>query len=72
MTTDPNTFLADMPARLTEAELARHWRVSSRTLQRWRETGSGPGWFKLNGRILYASSEVVQFEEAHRFPGDAP
>lgn len=69
MTTDPNTFAADLPTRLTEQELARHWRVSSRTLQRWREAGSGPAWFKLNGRVLYASSDILQFEEAHRFPG---
>lgn len=70
MTTDPITFPADLPARLTEPELARHWRVSSRTLQRWREAGSGPRWFKLNGRVLYASSDIMQFEEARRFPGD--
>lgn len=72
MTTDPNTSHVDLPARLTEPELARHWRVSSRTLQRWREAGSGPGWFKLNGRVLYASSDIREFEEARRFPGAKP
>ena len=69
MTTDRNTTDATLPTRLTETELARHWRVSSRTLQRWRETGRGPDWFKLNGRILYGSDEVLEFEAAHRFPG---
>lgn len=69
MTTDHSGFPADLPTRLTEAELARHWHISPRTLQRWRQTASGPCFFKINGRILYARNDVLEFELAHRFRG---
>ena len=49
---------------LTQAELAARWRVSPRTLDRWREQGKGPAWMKLNGRILYRTEDVLAFERA--------
>ena len=49
---------------LTQAELAERWRVSTRTLDRWREAGKGPAWMKLNGRVLYRTEDVLAFERA--------
>lgn len=49
---------------LTQADLAERWRVSTRTLDRWREQGRGPAWMKLNGRILYRTEDVLAFEQA--------
>jgi hypothetical protein len=49
---------------LTQAELAERWRVSERTLDRWREHGKGPAWMKLNGRILYRIEDVLAFERS--------
>ena len=39
---------------LTETELAIRWRLSPKTLQRWRSTGSrGPGFTKFSKKVLY-------------------
>jgi len=58
----------DLPSRLTERELARHWRVTPRTLQRWREKGFGPAWLRIGGRILYVRDEVLAYERRQRAP----
>ena len=53
------------PARhLTKAELAERWQVNERTLDRWREAGTGPAWMKLNGSIRYRAEDVDAFERA--------
>ena len=51
-TTDDQTLF------LREAELARRWRLSPRTLQRRRKGRSGPPWLNLGGRIVYAIEDV--------------
>ena len=71
MADNPKTPNAQIPERLTERELACHWRISQRTLQRWREAGTGPPWFRIGGRVLYGRDEVRAFENANRFPGAA-
>ncbi len=53
------------PSRLTQDELAAHWRVSPRTLERWRVSGTGPAWIKLRGRVLYRIEDVRAFELDH-------
>lgn len=53
------------PAFLTQAELARRWRTSTRTLERRRAARIGPAWLRLNGRILYPAEAVLAFEQAH-------
>lgn len=58
----------DLPARLTERDLAAHWRLSPRTLQRWREQGTGPAWLRIGGRILYHRDDVLAHERRHRVP----
>ncbi|MBM1220986.1 helix-turn-helix domain-containing protein [Ponticoccus sp. SC2-23] len=72
MADNPNTPNDHLPERLTERELARHWRISQRTLQRWREAGAGPSWYRIGGRVLYGRNDVRDFENASRFPGAAP
>jgi hypothetical protein len=56
-----------LPERLTQDELADHWRISIRTLERWRVAGTGPASLKLNGRVLYRIEDVIAFEEANTF-----
>ena len=51
---------------LVSAELAKRWRVSQRTLDRWREKGAGPAWLSLNGRIRYRLEDVEAFEHSRR------
>lgn len=57
---------------LSERELAARWRLSVRTLQRWRVAGSGPTFLRLGRRITYRLSDVELFETAHSHVGDHP
>lgn len=49
---------------LKQKALARRWDLSTRTLERWRRTGSGPVFLKLNGRVIYRLEDVEAFEAA--------
>lgn len=53
--TDQFTFLR-------ERELARRWRTSQRTLQRWRADGYGPAYVIIGGAIRYRFSDICDFE----------
>lgn len=44
---------------LTNREICQLLRISSRTLQNWRETGQVQ-FIKLQGKILYKESEIVR------------
>ena len=49
---------------MTQAELADRWRVTTRTLERWRVGGKGPAWLQLNGSIRFRVEDVLAFERA--------
>jgi hypothetical protein len=49
------------PELLSPRQLASRWNLSEKTLERWRNLGSGPQYLKLGGRVLYRLSDV----EAH-------
>ena len=57
------------PIYLREDEVAARWRMSPRTLQRWRHRGAGPPHLRINGRVLYESAEIKAFEARRRRPG---
>ena len=44
-----------------QVELSRRWRMSPRTLERWRYRGTGPQFLKVGGRVLYRLADI----EAH-------
>lgn len=52
---------------LTEKQLAERWRVSQRTLRRWRSTARLPAHIRIGhpvvGRVLYRLADVLVFEE---------
>ena len=55
---------------LTQAEAADYLRLSSRTLERHRVTGSGPFFCRLGtrgGRIVYARAELEAWAAARTF-----
>ena len=53
-----------------QTELARRWRMSERTLERWRWLGEGPAHLKIGGRVLYRLEDIEAFEAAQlRMPG---
>ncbi len=47
---------------LTQIELARRWRISPRTLERWRWLGQGPHYLKIGGRVVYRLEDIEAFE----------
>lgn len=51
---------------LTQTDLETRWRLSGRTLERWRAEGYGPAWVVLGGSIRYRLNDVAAFEERHR------
>ncbi|PWE30588.1 hypothetical protein DDZ14_14975 [Maritimibacter sp. 55A14] len=55
---------------LRERELASRWRISQRTLQRWRTEGSGPAHVLIGGSVRYRMADVLAFEEGHRLGGN--
>lgn len=45
---------------LNQAELAARWRISPRTLERWR--GRGVAFIKVGGSVRYRLKDVEAFE----------
>ena len=58
----PSTPAARPHIALTENELAARWRLSVKTLRRWRQEQLGPIFCKLGARVTYLISEVEAFE----------
>ena len=49
---------------LDQVALARRWRLSPRTLERWRWKKQGPRYLRLGGRVVYTLADVMTFEAA--------
>ena len=47
---------------LNQIELAARWKISHRTLERWRWAQEGPRYLKLGGRVIYRLSDIEAFE----------
>ncbi len=52
--------------RMSEHQLAQHWKKSVRTLQRWRTVGCGPAYFRIGQTIYYRPEDILAFEEKAR------
>ena len=50
---------------LNQADLARRWRMSGRTLERWRWQKVGPQYFRAGGRVLYRLQDILAYEAAN-------
>jgi hypothetical protein len=55
-----------MMRHLAQGELAERWRISPRTLERWRWLKIGPCFLKIGGRVAYRLADVVDYEAAQR------
>ena len=62
-TTDDSSTSARSVRHLTQAELARRWRKSQRTLERWRLRGEGPPHLWIGG-VLYRLEDIEAFEKS--------
>ena len=64
-TRQPTTAKQVPPIRhLNQLDLARRWRISPRTLERWRWLGEGPAYLKLGGSVAYRIEDVEAYETA--------
>ena len=54
---------------LTQRELATRFRLSVRTIERWRADSYGPAWITIGASIRYRMSDVLAWEAAQRNPG---
>ncbi len=43
-------------------ELAKRWRLSPRTLERFRYERKGPPYVKIGGRVVYRVTDIVAYE----------
>lgn len=65
-TNGSDTPQMDVPVcHLTQDDLAARWRISPRSLERWRLEGRGPVWLRLPGRVVYRLEDVRAYERAH-------
>lgn len=54
---------------LKERALAKRWKKSIRTLQRWRAIGYGPAYIQIGGSVRYRIEDVLAFETRARHSG---
>ncbi len=47
---------------MTERQVALRWKISMKTLRRWRPDGEGPIWHKLFQHVRYHEADVLEFE----------
>ncbi len=47
---------------MDETELATRWKLSVKTVRRWRQIDLGPIFCKLGSRVVYLVSEVEAYE----------
>jgi len=51
-------------SHMNQVQLARHWLLSPRTLERWRFRRTGPRYLKVGGRVVYRLEDIEAFEAA--------
>ena len=61
-TTIGGTAPRTAPAHLTQIDLADRWRLSPRTLEKWRSLGVGPAFIRVGGAIRYRMEDVLAYE----------
>ena len=63
---EPTRPPAEAVRHLTQLDLARRWRVSPRTLERWRWLRYGPAYLRLGKVVVYRLEDVKAFEASQR------
>ena len=51
---------------LNQIDLARRWRLSPRTLERWRWLKQGPAYLKVGNHVVYRIEDVEAYEAQRR------
>ena len=50
---------------LTPEVIAQRWKVTTKTLEKWRRRGTGPKYLRVGGQIHYRPKEIELFEDQH-------
>lgn len=58
-------------SHFNQSDLAFRWRISPRTLERWRWSKTGPTYLKIGGRVIYRLEDIETFERASIRPAVA-
>jgi hypothetical protein len=61
----------DSDVYLIQSEAAKHLRVSSRTLERWRIEGTGPPWMRFGRRVTYSLKGLTAWAITRTFTSTA-
>ena len=64
--TEPKRHPNEAERHLTQLDLARRWRLSTRTLERWRWLRYGPAYLRLGKVVVYRLEDVEAFEASQR------
>lgn len=54
-----------MTVFMNQVDVSRRWKVSERTLERWRWSGVGPKFVKIGGRVKYRPEDIEAYERDH-------
>ena len=60
-----------MIQHLNQVDLSRRWKISPRTLERWRWAGCGPRYIKVGGRGIYRLEDIEAYEAGQMFNNTA-
>ncbi|MFA5592697.1 MAG: helix-turn-helix domain-containing protein [Micavibrio sp.] len=52
---------------INQKELSERWKISPRTLERWRWLGTGPDYHKIGGRVIYRLADIETWEKERSF-----
>lgn len=52
---------------INQKELSERWKISPRTLERWRWLGTGPDYHKIGGRVIYRLDDIEAWEKNRSF-----
>lgn len=52
-----------MPEFLSQDDLAGRWKISARTLERWRWLKKGPPYVKVGHRVVYRLQDIELYEQ---------
>jgi len=55
-----------MAQKLTSKEAGEHIGVADQTMRKWRCEGIGPGFYRLNGKVVYDLCELDEWLAARR------
>ena len=54
-----------MVQHLDQIDLSQRWRISPRTLEKWRTLKKGPPWITAGNRVVYSLKHIEAFENAN-------